>query len=308
MEITSNCDPRFPFNLDIADSYVVYQNSLNGPEFTFNVTGSYTCPRSFQDPYFPNDPRPAPPSGVSQTSKIKVALGEGDNLRHFGLNLAKLREVTQDVLISEIGELGGLHKAVLFYSPWELVGCPDFKNCSIYAKDVANVWKCVGKDYSNCYPIGDRTYGVNLTSLPPLSDDSIPPISAHYRGGAENWSVNIRFACNESLAPGELRFAPWADEGPWPITLSMWVATSETCREVSDWGNLAGGAVFLLIVFSAAVLYLAFGTLIIYGTSGAIAIPNEGFWLAVWDSLYTAVAFIFTCGRAAAKGPIYDRV
>jgi hypothetical protein len=83
--------------------------------------------------------------------------------------------------------------------------------------------------------------------------------------------------------------------------------TKELCEEV-EWGNLHGGSVFLFIVFTAAILYFGFGALGIFLATGSLSIPLESFWLEVWDSIYTAVQFIITCGKSASAGPVYDRV
>jgi hypothetical protein len=308
MEILSTCDRGAPFDLDIADSTVVYQDSLNGPEFTFGLRSSYTCPRSFRDPWYPNVSRPSPPSGAKQISKIQAVVGEGKNARHFGLNLLKIRSVVDRVIVGEFGTMTDLHKAELFYSPWDRVGCPDNKDCGTYSKDLANVWKCVGSvDYERCYPIADRNYGVNLTSFPPLFEDGVPPIQAKYSGGVDDWSVEFNFGCDPNGTLGHLNFSHWGREEGWPPVLSIWVSTAEVCKEV-EWGVLSGGAVFLLIVFSLVLLYFGAGTVIVYASSGVITIPFGDFWLEVWDSFYTAILFLVTCGRAAPSGPVYDRV
>jgi hypothetical protein len=70
-----------------------------------------------------------------------------------------------------------------------------------------------------------------------------------------------------------------------------------------------GGPVFLIIVFILAVGYFGVGAVIIYFATGAVAVPNEAFWLEVWESIMTVVLFVFTCGGGEkVTGPIYDRV
>jgi hypothetical protein len=58
---------------------------------------------------------------------------------------------------------------VLHFSPWELVGCPSSDFCRGYAKEQANVWKCVGVYGQISVRInfpGDLTDPSNLTRKP----------------------------------------------------------------------------------------------------------------------------------------------
>jgi hypothetical protein len=300
--------PPFPL-LNIEDATLVYTQGQAKPTWTFHPpASSYVCPRPFQEPPGPEFTRPPPPSNYSNDYKYEGTVGLGDDAKHIGLNLKKIREITDNLIL---GAGDYYHRAQLHYSPWDPVGCPEGKNCTVYAKESANVWKCTGYNYSECFPVADRRYGLTFGFI--NISDPLTGLQVSYAGGVLGSTTTVHYHCDPEGMFGVIMFPASGSEnsqfGPqgYPRHIVVMAHTRELCEEI-EWGELHGGAVFLLLLFGGCILYFGFGPLGIFLGTGALSIPNEGFWLALWDSVYTAIQFIVTCGKSANAGPVYDRV
>jgi hypothetical protein len=356
MEIIAYCDPSGdPYDLGIdADAMVIWQNVRDGWEFTFETHSNVACPRQFVDPVIPTDRRPTPePNPTVQYSVDQ----KGPDGREYRLDLRVL-EPHQGSVILGYGER--FYRSEIYYWPWQLVGCPDGHTCGTYQYDQANVWNCVGPSLTECFPIGDMRYGVEMM----FDNESDPTTDIHvrYSGGAGKFRVSFIFSCDPDL---NLNMVTFSDVGmQYPpttggTTVFVFAAVADMCPQnpnpsqttppptqsippqtlkqtPSPTGSLpssnsplptasvrppsatppppprrktSGGPIFLIIVLLLAIGYFGIGAVIIYFTTGTVAVPNEPFWLEVWESIVTVVLFLFTCGGSArVTGPIYDRI
>jgi hypothetical protein len=297
-EIVITCDPYGSRGLDLAHAELEYYESEdNRANWVFHVNSSYACPERFVPGRIPTKPRPKPPNNAPASAEIHGMVG-GDAIR---LELKKFSVVDDDVVVG----MSQFHRAEFVYSPWHLIKCPDGRDCGTYAHDVANVWKCVGEDYAQCYPVGDRRWGLNLTFRDP--DKRHTGIAAQYFGGAEGYRIAIMYYCDRDVDPGDLDFADLGTEvarsGVHSIILDA--HTREICQG-KDWGKLSGGAVFLILMTAVVMLYVAGGTIAKYLLTGVIEVPNTNLWLQVWQSLSVGVQFLFCC--RVPEGGLYEKI
>jgi hypothetical protein len=259
----------------------------------------YACPRAFENPPAPVGARPAiPTANVQQVSSI------GDFIagEHVGLNLKKFAYLEGTAII---GYGDHYHWVEVHYSPWDLIGCPSGRSCGRYRNDQANVWVCLDQNFANCFPAGDKRY--NLTMGHVSRSDPTAGITARYAGGAENYSIQFDFQCNESVPFGEVHFDTVGRETTEQLIV-IWAHTHEVCPD-REWGQIKGGSVFLLIVVVGFIAYFVIGTLVMYVLTGTVTLPNEGLWTEFGSSLATAVTFIVTCGKGqSAAGGSYDTI
>ena len=69
----------------------------------------------------------------------------------------------------------------------------------------------------------------------------------------------------------------------------------------------SGGAIFLIALSVLFVGYFGIGTLVMYISSGSIAVPFDSFWTEFYECIETAIVFIFTCGKSRAV-TTYDNI
>jgi hypothetical protein len=292
MLINATCEVAAPHNtISIINSEVNYVPSGNRGEWRFDARSGYVCPQAFEYPTPPSVARPAIPAAASQTATI----GDFVAGQHVGLNLKKFAYLQGQVIL---GYDIHYHKAEIHYSPWDLIGCPDGKNCGTYRGDQANVWKCLDQGFANCFPVGDKRYGLTMGHI--NTSNALSGITALYAGGANGYSIQFDFQCNESVPFGEVHFNVLGQENV-THAITVWAHTHEVCPD-REWGQIRGGSVFLLIVFTLFIGYFVIGTIVLYVANGTVALPNEGFWDEFGSSLAAGVGCIFSCGKGASAG------
>ena len=301
MEIIAQCDPNARFNRSISlrDSVIVYQSSVANGEWTFNTTSGVACAHRFEDPPMPTTPRDPPSGGETQTTDFEYQYGED----RISFNVKKMQPVAEEVFL---GVTGQMHRAEIHFSPYDLIKCPKEGGCGVYANDEANVWKCVGRNYEDCYPIGDRRYGLEIS--PVNTSNIMAGLIANYNGGAQNSEIHFQFQCNYSVPYGEITFDETGVETRSHIPI-IYAHTRHACPNHNNDTKMSGGGIFLLVVFGLAVAYFGVGTLIVFIVTGSVAIPFEAFWAGVGQDIVYAVTFIFTCAKASPTDAVsYDKI
>jgi hypothetical protein len=146
------------------------------------------------------------------------------------------------------------HLAEWHYSRWELIGCPQGYNCGVHAKEVANVWKCVGEKTENCFPIGDHRYDLAVDFFDHTNE--LAGIKAVYGGEAGRYSVHVYWQWNDSVEFGRVHFNHIIPENETKI-VGRWAHAHEVCPEVTEVptpepdhksGQMRPGAIVVLIV------------------------------------------------------------
>jgi hypothetical protein len=291
MLINATCDRSHSARtVSIARSIVRYQNINNwDEEFSFASSAAYVCPHPFQPIEMPTEPRPPYPRDASQKFTIGAFVGG----KHVGLNLKKFAMLTGTAVT---GSDVSYHRAEFHYSPAELVPCPRGRNCGVYAKEKANVWKCIRTNFHDCYPIGDMRYGLSLTFISMINP--LSGISATYDGGAGGASVQFDFQCNRSVLFGQVWIHPLAIEDE-DHTIVVWAHTPEVCPG-NEWGQIRPGACVILVFLVLFIVYFVAGTLVMFVLHGSVDLPQARFWEEVGASLWTAVLFLISCGKTSA--------
>lgn len=174
---------------------VVWSNKDSCPS-EFN--GAVVHPMKISSPGVPTSPRPTPAGNERQKHKISAEVN-GERIR-FNLRWAK--SVTKTLNTTDLYA----YKAEIHYSPWKLTGCPKNAECpDPYTDDQANIWKCVGRYIPQCFPIGDRRYGLDLHVTSYL--DEYAGFTAIYNGSAGHYTQTyIQFSCDENLRYNEIEF------------------------------------------------------------------------------------------------------
>jgi hypothetical protein len=240
---------------------------------------------------------------VVQQTKL---VGREIDGKRRGLRLTKMVPAIDHVII-DTGT--GCYKSEFHYSPIELIGCPKGKNCGVYGNDKANVWECVDQGAGNCFPVGDMRYNLTMNWI----NDSHPSwgMRVRYSGGAANHSMEFHYHCDPNTKPGEFDLYDLGDETFYlngqRRLITIHAHSIEICLE-ADWGQVNGGSIFLFIVVGFLLFYFGVGTLVLYFLNGSVSIPNESFWLEIYDSIATALVTIFTLGKGVPSGPQYDRI
>jgi hypothetical protein len=284
VRINALCDVYGNWDFPLQESIVQYSKTNTGAEYLFNVRSRTACARRFVDPNVPTPPPNAPQ---------KTALGGP-----YGLRLWMLQSWSQRTF-ARAGETW--HKAIIYFSLLELVGCPEDSDCGAYAKETANIWNCVGVDDKNCYPIGDRKYGLDLDFVNP--ENRSRGVIATDGGAANGETALIEFFCDPELEVGTVVQDDLSDEENGRI--SFFVLTSEVCNP-EETGRLTGGAIFLFVILGLIVLYFGVGTLVNWLIGGYVDVLNGKFWLEIWASLVGAIMFIVSCGKEQPIGQLYE--
>jgi hypothetical protein len=223
-----------------------------------------------------------------------------------GLRLGMLHPVVDEMVLG-YGE--HWHKAQIHFNPSERVGCPEDKSCGAYKKEKANAWKCIGNHYSDCYPIGDMNYNVTMHFA--VESHAYGGINANYEGGAEKQEVHVLFLCNHSVPAHRIDFDKIGVQYP-GNAIVLFAHTPDVCPGMV-WSRTAGGAIFLVIVACATLLYFGLGTFIMYLITGSVTIPQESFWMEAWASLIEPFVLVITLiwGKGTVDGagpPRYDKI
>jgi hypothetical protein len=277
--INTFCDrSATDWEFHLEDSTVSFRDNV----FHFNATSKTACTFNLTDTDFPKIPRPSPGSDIHQTFSLSGA---------YSLQLSRLEAMNSTVLI---GTEDIWHIANVHYSPVERIGCPSDADCGIYQNDQANVWKCIGQDLLNCFPIGDSAYGLEMSHL--SQDDIISGIVAEYNGGVEGIVTIFEFQCSSYLPFGILEWGSVADQET--NAIRFYIYTREVCQE-SDWGQINGGSIFILGLYWIILGYLGGGTFLNWIFMNKVQVPNEGFWGEVYMVLSIAIQWIVTGGHSS---------
>lgn len=308
-EFRIDCDPAL-FSNAITLGYssaVIYHTSLTAPEFVFNSTSGAVCAQKFSsptpipDPAPTNSPKNLNPNVVFSTSYIQ----DGKNYT-VSLDLNKVPIIEGDVVLgySSTYELGKVK-----YSPVEHVPCPvgNYKCIG----DNTNVWRCVNTTdgQQTCYSIGDSYYDFTIGLI--NKDHPDYGVEVYYHGGMDNRTASFYYQCRYDLADGEYIIEDIGVRSPWTMAGQlhhMNIHSRHVCPVELIHKSITGGAIFLLIVVTAALGYFVIGTLVIFITKGTVAIPNESFWMEFVGCIQTAVVFIFTCNRNKSMNMSYDAI
>jgi hypothetical protein len=304
MHFRVDCDrAASPFDqiIPMRGAVVTFMTPDGQPTWNFNSTAGVVCPQPFAVSDVPIEPRPRPANGVPQQTQLSRVL-DG---RHVGLRLSKIPTIVATVMINRAYDYS--YKSQFHYSAVDLIGCPQGRNCGTYAADTANAWECVDQGNGQCFPIGDKRYGLTMEFLNETED--LSPIKAHYEGGAGIFRVDFRYFCDPDGRPGEIEVYGIGEEITTRTSRSIVIdaKTIEVCYQ-TEWGQVNGGAWFVFAVVALFLAYFGIGTLALYATAGVVAPPNQSFWIEVYDSVGTAVNWFRKCGTSEAATDIYDRI
>jgi hypothetical protein len=304
LKLNVTCAPWLSHNdLLFAEAPCVYSYNVGTGtgQWSYWTSSGHVCPIPFETPEPPTVPRPSPPAKVNQTFKLgSVIKGE-----YVGLNLRKYDHLQGHQII---GHDVHYHWAEFHFSPIKLIRCPNGKDCGVYAEEEANVWECLigghnpdyhlTTSYGKCFPVGDKRWGVKMGHI--NNTDPTSGITAAYGGGAAGYQVQFDFQCNESVPSGQVHF-PTMGRHNASNYVTVFVHTKEVCPG-SEWGEIRGGAYFLIVVASVFVLYFVIGTLIHFIITGSVSLLNEDFWTEVSASLSTGALSLVTCGKGQVGG------
>lgn len=171
----------------------------------------------------------------------------------------------------------------------------------------ANVWRCFNSSdgRSVCHAAGNSD--ISLRYELSKEDDLNGGVSLIYEGGYGGWSTKIQLMCNESVAKDKIDFDDVGYLQPSEKIPTIYTHTRMAClvkapHVIVDRNSITGGGVFLLIVIVVTICYLLVGLMINFIKGGLIELPNKDFWEEFGACVYTAVLFIFTCGKKSALG------
>jgi hypothetical protein len=290
------------FDIPFKESSLFYETTRNGHVFAFeNLTSKYVCPYPFIKTETLTEPRPTPDPDYEPDLYFE----EEVNGEIVWLDLEELDPHGREVIV---GFGHDFEDCEIYFSPAERTGCPAGRKCGVYESDKANIWKCVN-DKKDCYPIGDSAYG--LTWSVANKSEIWAGIRAEYAGGAENTTTVVHFMCYDAFPPGMLQIDQVAREYHMMSShIELNAYTKNACPGFEQPSEVKGGAIFLLVMAALGVVYLIGGTVLMLIWKGSIAIPFQNFWKEVFESLKTAVYFIFCCGKspAASSQPSYDKM
>jgi hypothetical protein len=326
MEIFATCDPSSrPDYLDIETGPVVYQASMNGPEWVFTAGTHRACPRPWATPGTPVMERGLPhPSRQEWSNYWGIP---GTDLQ-FGLDIKNLTGGQISVVV-ENADVDHFYKAQIYYSPWKLSSCPEGKNCSIFAAEGANIWICLEAtgegaadlNFTECYPGGDARYDVWVEAV--NMENHTHGVRAVYGGGVLNASQGmygvVVLWCSENLSEGMVEWVRLptrtgaSDLGlarQSGLNFTLYGQTRGVCPRpvpaAMGEGRGMGGAVFLCVVLGVFVVYFAVGGFVAWFRTGT-PVPNVGFWGAVASSVMATIRWVMGCGGAQG-GLSYDRL
>jgi hypothetical protein len=274
------CDPTVP------QGHYIWQPVFSSSDAVLNLKASTSmaCVRA--------SPAPIPPSKGDMCE-----LQFGDSL----LNLTSYNSVNHsrqdpDGWQGEVtvgGDYSG-EKATLFYQPCDGMSCPARAQCE--GDDYGTVWLCFGDQRHDC--IGYGLFFNNLTAE--VGDDSV---IVTYTADRHRRAL-VTFAQDPSV-PNPTTLVLPSDVTVTGTTLSFTVKVQRFLHLTAPVQRVTGGAVFLLIVAIAVVLYLSLGCAYGYFKFGTFQVPNAAFWDDVYSSILTAFAFFFGHHGTAAR-PIYN--
>lgn len=288
------------------DTYVVYHQGMNGAEFEYSTVTELACTSKFLDPIIPKPTAKPAPQSYATTWKSPTVGGT-----HFSVNLADLPAHDQDIYL---GYGDSFRKVHVYFSPKELIGCPAGHVCDGYASEPgikAHSWLCFNTTdgVKACYEVGDARYGLEYQ----LNNESDINAGFHieYDGGIGNYETWLQFWCNVDVPWGQMYWHPVAKlfGSAFKVTLEVESRYGCPANTVFPGAAMTGGAIFLLILFLGAAVYVIGFTSFNFFIKGEVAFPHANFWSNVFTNVSTAVVFIFTCGKGASiANSSYDKI
>ena len=178
---------------------------------------------------------------------------------------------------------------------------------------VSNVWRCFNSSNgrSVCHAAGNSN--VNLRYELVEEGNLNGGISVIYEGGYGGWNTKIQLICNTSVPEDKVDFDDVGYLVPSEKVPTIYTHTTMACLKeapyvpIDNRSAFTGGAIFLMIVIIASVLYLSIGLFVNFIKSGIIELPNKAFWEEFGTCVQTAILFIFSCRKQSAQGD-YDKV
>jgi hypothetical protein len=208
------------------------------------------------------------------------------------LNLAEYNRAGEgwQANVAVKGDFAG--EGVLYYQPCGGMGCPAEAQCE--GDDGATVWLCQGIE---CIGYGLFEYNVSAHGV----EAAEPYVEVSYRGDRHREAV-VDYRYDETVtADGALRLP--SEVTVFGTRLRFEVGSDKSFNVRTVRKRVVWGAIVLIVVAAAAVLYLGIGVIVRWVKDGQMTLPNAGFWDGVWLSLHAAVrAFCPCCSRAVHRG------
>ena len=178
----------------------------------------------------------------------------------------------------------------LYYQPCGGISCPSEAGCG--GDTNATVWLC-----SNVAGIKDCVaYGLLKNNF--TYSQLINQVNLYYTGDRHR-EANVYYRCKEDAK--ELDFSTNISiiDG---TKLSFVIYNDFFCLKIDKRSGVTGGAIFLIILFSGALVYVISAIIYGYIKYGKIEPPHPQFWSEFFNCVFTAVGFIFTCGKQRTFG------
>ena len=199
--------------------------------------------------------------------------------------------ISQDVEISQYS--GDIVKGKMFLQPCGLMRCPADYDCDDFVN--SSVWLCNAD--KNCYSVGNAMTG-------DFELDVGSAIKAVYRDPVRKTEITITYACDRAIE-GLAIEQNGTQSGD--SMFQIRVLGNAFCVK-ADNDNLTGGAIFLICLGIAALIYFVGGTILVSVNTGVISIPHPEFWAEFGECVKDGFMFIATCGRGAASRNMYDSI
>jgi len=265
-----------------------------GDTFEYSTITELACPSKFNDVYIPSPSMtPAPPTNYNPSLTWESPVIDGKQIK---LDLTKLASKMHDNIV--IGTGDDFEKVSIYFSPSNRVSCPSGFDCKPHDSVLGNVYKCYNNGQNpECYVIGDRAYELNfaLNNVSNFEDGVRVEYGGGYGGKVETF---FEFWCNESVKGYQFHKVAHSYASR---KIRIEVESSMACPVPQYESNsTTGGAVFLVMVFGAASVYIILGVVIVFFTTGAVALPNSAFWTEFFECFVTGAIFIGTCGKATS--------
>jgi hypothetical protein len=289
-----SCDPMFT---DVGGLTLgpraTYVSGLTSADYSFTAVSQVVCPRSFVRPVLPTwfpTPSPSPQSSDPDDYRFDFGVDESG----FTLDLNSFQSYQQTVVI---GSDQSYARIQVHFSAVRRSPAPDGTDLNHF--DEANVWQCWSDNSgeSQCIPIGDVRYGLEVSAVDPLHLDE--GVKVTYAGGVDWYSTTIVFYCNGSLAEDQVVFGPVGEQSYPSTAILINAQTNHVCR-----GHITlrrdpftVGAIAVLAVNGIAILYLLFGIIAATVANEAVAFPNAAFWVAFWASFSHPLSRFECAGR-----------
>lgn len=277
-----------------------YHSGRNGPEYGFVGTSALACPREFLTPSTPSytaTPTPLPNAESQNSAKCEQKIT--NNGLTIELDLTDIETAEADVVMGWPDRLD-YEKVRVKISMRKRVSCITGYDCGGF--DAANIWKCwtsAGK--STCIPMGDLRYGLTIGNM---TENLTDGLYAQYVGGLGGYETKVVLRCNESIPDTELVIDRVAQKRDTSVTI--FAETGHVCIGHHPYiqSGVTGGAVFLVVVITAVVLYMFIGVLISVIKNGQAEIPNHKFWTEFGEYVKIGFMSVITCGKYYAGDPI----